>query len=27
VRLGFDYAYRITKRFDANQWFSFTVGF
>jgi len=27
VNLGFDYAYRLTKRFDANQWFSLTVGF
>ncbi len=27
VRLGFDYAYRITERFDGNQWFSLTVGF
>jgi hypothetical protein len=22
-----DYAYRVTERFDANQWFSLTVGF
>ena len=27
VRLGLDYAYRITERFDANQWISLTVGF
>jgi predicted porin len=27
VKLGFDYAYRMTERFDANQWFSLTVGF
>ena len=27
VSLGFDYAYRVTERFDGNQWFSLTVGF
>jgi hypothetical protein len=27
VNLGFDYAYRITERFDGNQWFTLAVGF
>ncbi len=27
VNLGFDYAYRLTERFDGNQWFTLTVGF
>lgn len=27
MRLGLDYAYRVTQRFNANQWFSLTVGF
>lgn len=27
VKLGFDYAYRLTQRFDGNQWFTLTVGF
>jgi predicted porin len=27
VRLGLDYAYRVTEKFSANQWFSLTVGF
>jgi len=27
IKLGFDYAYRVTKRFDGNQWFTLTVGF
>jgi predicted porin len=27
VRMGLDYAYRVTERFSANQWFSLTVGF
>ena len=27
VKLGLDYSYRITQRFNGNQWFSFTMGF
>ena len=27
MKLGFDYAYRVTKKFDGNQWFTLTVGF
>jgi hypothetical protein len=27
LKLGFDYAYRVTKRFDGNQWFTLSVGF
>jgi len=27
VRLGLDYSYRITEKFNGNQWFSFTMGF
>ncbi|KXK54951.1 MAG: Outer membrane protein transport protein (OMPP1/FadL/TodX) [Chlorobi bacterium OLB5] len=27
VRLGLDYSYRMTERFQPNQWFSFTMGF
>lgn len=27
VKLGLDYAYRVTERFSANQWFSLTMGF
>jgi len=27
MKLGLDYAYRVTERFSANQWFSFTLGF
>ncbi len=27
VKLGLDYSYRVTEKFSANQWFSFTVGF
>jgi hypothetical protein len=27
LKLGFDYAYRVTKRFDGSQWFTLLVGF
>jgi hypothetical protein len=27
MKLGLDYAYRVTERFSANQWFSLTLGF
>ncbi len=27
VKLGLDYSYRLTEKFSANQWFSFTMGF
>ncbi|MCC6864634.1 MAG: PorV/PorQ family protein [Ignavibacteria bacterium] len=27
VRLGLDYSYRMTEKFQPNQWFSFTMGF